>query len=114
MHVRVGMSSPYLSDEFMGHIRTCVEKARNENMLAWLYDEDKWPSGYAGGYVTKKRENRQKYLLFTPKEPTALEEGEKLLGILFNGTPVSKKLKVLLWMMRYPPCVSDLLKKEIT
>ena len=81
MHVRVGMSSTYLSDEFMGHIRTCLEKARREHMLAWLYDEDKWPSGYAGGYVTKKKENRQKYLLFTPNIPVNLEEGEKLLGI---------------------------------
>ncbi len=66
MHVRVGMSTPYLSDEFMGHIRNCIDKAKANNMLAWLYDEDKWPSGFAGGLVTKDEENRMKYLLFTP------------------------------------------------
>ena len=65
MHPRVGMSTPYLTDEFMKLIRGCVEKARGEDMLAWLYDEDKWPSGFAGGYVTKDEENREKYLLFT-------------------------------------------------
>ena len=57
MHVRVGMSTKYLSDEFMAHIRACTDKAKREHMLAWLYDEDKWPSGFAGGYVTEKKEN---------------------------------------------------------
>ena len=65
MHVRVGMSTTYLSDDFMALIKGSVTKARQNKMLAWLYDEDKWPSGFAGGYVTKKKENRAKYLLFT-------------------------------------------------
>ncbi len=66
MHVRVGQPVRYLSDEFMARIRSCVDRAREKGMLAWLYDEDKWPSGFAGGYVTEKEENRQKYLLLTP------------------------------------------------
>ncbi|MBQ5824830.1 MAG: hypothetical protein IIW48_08490 [Clostridia bacterium] len=65
MHVRVGMSTEYLSDDFMNLIRGSVETAKEKKMLAWLYDEDKWPSGFAGGLVTKKKENREKYLLFT-------------------------------------------------
>ena len=65
MHPRVGMATPYLTDEYMDLVGECVEKARDEKMLAWLYDEDKWPSGYAGGYVTKNTENRQKYLFLT-------------------------------------------------
>ena len=69
MHTRAGMSVPYLSDEYMGKIRTCVEEARKRGMLAWLYDEDKWPSGFAGGLVTRKEENRQRFLLFSPRKP---------------------------------------------
>lgn len=65
MHTRVGMSTKYLSDEYMALVKACNEKAKEENMLSWLYDEDKWPSGFGGGYVTKKKENRQKYLMFT-------------------------------------------------
>jgi len=65
MHTRVGMSTKYLSDEFMDFIKTCNEKAKQENMITWLYDEDKWPSGFAGGYITRKKENRQKFLLLT-------------------------------------------------
>ena len=66
MHTRVGMSTTYLSNEYMEFIRACTEKAKNDNMLAWLYDEDKWPSGCAGGYVTKNHKHRQKYIVFTP------------------------------------------------
>ncbi|MBQ7183326.1 MAG: hypothetical protein IJR97_05005 [Clostridia bacterium] len=69
MHTRSGMSIKYLSDEFMDKVRLCVEEARKNHMLAWLYDEDKWPSGFAGGYVTEKEENRQRFLLFSPKAP---------------------------------------------
>ena len=65
MHTRVGMSTTYLSDEYMAFIKACTERAKEKNMLAWLYDEDKWPSGFAGGYVTKKLENRQKFLMLT-------------------------------------------------
>ena len=65
MHPRVGLATEYLSEEYMDCIKACVEKAKDEKMLAWLYDEDKWPSGYAGGIVTKDVENRAKYLLFT-------------------------------------------------
>ena len=44
-------------------------------MLAWLYDEDRWPSGPAGGIVTKDRQYRARYLLFTP-HPYGSEKAE--------------------------------------
>ena len=65
MHVRTGMATPYLSDEFMDLINACVEKCRQEGMLAWLYDEDRWPSGAAGGLVTREERYRARHLLFT-------------------------------------------------
>ena len=71
MHVRTGMDSPYLDEEFMGYIQDCITKAKEENMLAWLYDEDRWPSGAAGGKVTAgKPENACKSLLFTTEPYT--------------------------------------------
>lgn len=65
MHPRVGLATPYLSDEFMALVSSCVKKAKDEKMLAWLYDEDKWPSGFAGGMNTKDIEKRQKSLYIT-------------------------------------------------
>lgn len=74
MHVRTGMATPYLSDEYMALIKGCVDKAKKEDMLAWLYDEDRWPSGAAGGIVTKNPAYRQRYLKFSrsDKEPGEL------------------------------------------
>ena len=51
MHSREGLETPYLGDEWMTCIRETVKKAKETGMSAWLYDEDRWPSGYAGGRV---------------------------------------------------------------
>ena len=63
MHSRFGMDNEYLSDEFMSLVRACTDKAKEEGMLAWLYDEDKWPSGFAGGLVTKEPKFRQRQIV---------------------------------------------------
>ena len=73
MHVRTGLDTPYLSDEFFEMIGACIDKSEKEGMLAWLYDEDRWPSGAAGGIVTKDEAYRQRTLLFTK---TPYQEGE--------------------------------------
>ena len=68
MHVRTGLKNVYMSDEFLDRVRDCVDKAKQENMLAWLYDEDRWSSGAAGGIVTKDVRFRKRYLILTPFE----------------------------------------------
>lgn len=68
MHVRTGLKNKYLSDEYMELVKTCVEKAKSEGMLAWLYDEDRWPSGAAGGLVTCDEKYRARNLLWTTKK----------------------------------------------
>jgi hypothetical protein len=65
MHPRTGLDTEYLSDEFMDAVKACVDKAKSESMLAWLYDEDRWPSGFAGGLVTRDEKYRARCLVFT-------------------------------------------------
>ncbi len=65
MHVRQGLSTEYMGEEFLNLISSCVNKAKQENMKAYLYDEDMWPSGFAGGKVTCNKKFRQKYLNFS-------------------------------------------------
>ncbi len=66
MHTRVGMATPYLSDAFMDLIGACIEKGKEVGMNSYLYDEDRWPSGTAGGFTVKaSEENREKVLFFT-------------------------------------------------
>lgn len=49
LHARHGHTVPYLSEEWLAGIRHCVEVCATLGMTAWLYDEDNFPSGYAGG-----------------------------------------------------------------
>ncbi len=65
MHVRNGMKTEYMGEKFMDLVASCVNKAKRDNMLAWLYDEDRWPSGFAGGLVTKELKYRKRILLMT-------------------------------------------------
>lgn len=51
MHARVGYVTGYLSEEWMEFVKVCAEKARQTGSYAWLYDEDRWPSGFAAGKV---------------------------------------------------------------
>ncbi len=67
MHVRQGLETPYLSDAFLDAVEACTQRAEENSMLAYLYDEDRWPSGYAGGIVTKTVKYRNKGLSMTCK-----------------------------------------------
>ncbi len=65
IHSRSGLNTEYLGDEFFQMVKDCRDKAESEDMLCYLYDEDKWPSGYGGGMVTKTPKYRQKMIYFT-------------------------------------------------
>jgi len=51
MHARPGLITPYLGRKWMECIRATVEESKKAGVAAWLYDEDCWPSGPAGGRV---------------------------------------------------------------
>lgn len=65
IHSRNGLCTPYLGKTYLEMVRLAVECAKQHGMKVWLYDEDRWPSGCAGGYVTVERRFRQKSVLFT-------------------------------------------------
>ena len=51
IHARVGLTVPYLSDTWFERCELALGEAARLGMKVWLYDEDNWPSGYAGGRV---------------------------------------------------------------
>lgn len=68
MHSRVGLVTGYLSKEWFELVNACADEAEKTGTYAWLYDEDKWPSGFAGGEVPEKDEAfRARALLAIPK-----------------------------------------------
>lgn len=71
MHCRTGMATEYMGDAFMTMIKGCVARAKELGMEAHLYDEDRWPSGFAGGLVTKDPAYRSRFLVFSKTSPDA-------------------------------------------
>ncbi len=51
-HAREGLVTPYLSEEWFRVFEAVVEEASKRDFTVWIYDEDRWPSGFAGGYVS--------------------------------------------------------------
>ena len=68
IHPRAGLVTPYLGEQFMSCVKACVEDAKKTDTLCWLYDEDRYPSGFAGGAVTKDGRFRRRGLIFTTKK----------------------------------------------
>ena len=62
MHSRTGLETEYLGKKWFECIRLCAAEAHKIGLEAWIYDEDRWPSGSAGGLVTKNPRYRMKFI----------------------------------------------------
>ena len=62
MHSRTGLETEYLGEEWFELTNKCADYGYGKGMEAWLYDEDRWPSGSAGGMVTKEEKYRAMYM----------------------------------------------------
>ncbi|WP_028548326.1 glycosyl hydrolase [Paenibacillus sp. UNC451MF] len=51
IHSRDGLETEYMGREWLDCVRRTVDTAAELGMQVWLYDEDRWPSGFAGGLV---------------------------------------------------------------
>lgn len=61
-HSRTGLATRYLGDEWFSFINACADKGEKHGLQTWIYDEDRWPSGSAGGMATSKPGNRMKFI----------------------------------------------------
>lgn len=78
MHSRYGRITPYLSEDWHKMIGAAVDEARKFGMHAWLYDEDNWPSGSAGGQTVRENHrfaasNLKPFIEDIVKGPTTLD-----------------------------------------
>lgn len=62
MHSRTGLETEYLGKEWFEDTSACIRYAEKKKLEPWLYDEDRWPSGSAGGMATAKRKYRASFL----------------------------------------------------
>ena len=66
LHCRTGLATEYLGEEFFETMEAVAAELKREGMLTGLYDEDRWPSGFAGGKVTETDTYRKRFLVFSP------------------------------------------------
>ena len=55
LHPRPGLLKPYGGDAWFEFIRRTVDRCAERGLDVWLYDEDPYPSGNAGGRMTMER-----------------------------------------------------------
>lgn len=79
LHCRTGLATEYLGKEFFETMEAVVAELKREGMLAGLYDEDRWPSGFAGGKVTEDEAYRKRFLVFSSWRKE--ERGERMCGV---------------------------------
>ena len=51
VHPRPGLMTPYLSDDWFRLWKIALNEAERLDMNVWIYDENSYPSGFAGGWV---------------------------------------------------------------
>ncbi|MEI7437479.1 MAG: hypothetical protein WCL16_11820, partial [bacterium] len=76
LHPRAGNLIPFASSEWFVMIKALVAEAARIDMKLWLYDEDPYPSGAAGGLVMNERPDLKSRVMVSVEKPAALKAGE--------------------------------------
>ncbi|MCR4412397.1 MAG: hypothetical protein NUV77_08235, partial [Thermoguttaceae bacterium] len=81
VHPRPGLMTPYLSDEWFRLWKIALDEAEKLDMNIWIYDENSYPSGFAGGWVPELMpESRGRGLAFKI-EKTPGKPGPEVVGV---------------------------------
>ena len=81
VHPRPGLMTPYLSKDWFRLWQAALDEAERLGMNVWIYDENSYPSGFAGGWVPEEMpESRGRGLSFLETK-TAPAWSDKLVGL---------------------------------
>jgi len=87
VHPRPGLVTPYLSDEWFSLFRTAVETGKELGLNVWIYDENSYPSGFAGGHVPAALPDAASSGLRLVRVEGVPEQGENRIAAVFLRTP---------------------------
>ncbi|HEY4208300.1 MAG TPA: RNA polymerase sigma-70 factor, partial [Puia sp.] len=99
VHPRPGLITEYLSKEWFDDYAYTVKKAKELGLDVWIYDENSYPSGFAGGHVPDEMPEsyNQGEMLHLTKTSTPPQEAGKYVYVLKeeNGTftDITSRLK---------------------
>lgn len=92
IHPRPGMLTEYLSERWFELVRHTVRECRRLGLIPGLYDENSYPSGFAGGAVPAKvPDTRSQYTLPIRGSGTKLPQGSiATYALNENGQPTHR------------------------
>ncbi len=97
VHPRPGLMTPYLSDEWFARWEDALKVGRERGMLVWIYDENSYPSCFAGGYVPEQMPESRCLGISLEKKKTVDPSSDKIYAIYEKTADgykdVTKKLK---------------------
>ena len=92
IHARAGLKTPYMGEDWMDCVEACIEESRLVGIKTWLYDENGYPSGFAGGNVPGRGLSfQQKHLHF---ERLAVKDCIGLDFVLGHYAPHGEGMRV--------------------
>ena len=68
MHARGGLMTEYMGEDWFTATQACIDEAEKLGMHAWCYDENGWPSGFAGMKLLEDESNWVHYLTCETKD----------------------------------------------
>jgi hypothetical protein len=81
VHPRPGLMTPYLSKDWFRLWKVALNEAERLDMNVWIYDENSYPSGFAGGWVPELMpESRGRGLTFREAKAAPKWSGD-LVGV---------------------------------
>ena len=112
MHARGGLTTPYLGEKWFSCVRACLKRAKELDMEAYAYDENGWPSGFAGGKLLEDENNRDCHLTFSfgKYDPSSFVSYDLSTDKLIKTTSGDNNLNVFL---NISTSTVDILNKDV-
>ena len=97
IHPRPGLMTPYLSDEWFRLWKLALAEAQRLGIIVWIYDENSYPSGFAGGFVPELMPDSRGMGLTIQKEKLSPKWSADIVGV-FRPLPdgfenITEKIK---------------------
>jgi hypothetical protein len=87
LHPRYGLMTEYLSSHWFDLVKYSRDVAKELDMKLWIYDEDSYPSGFAGGHVNEQMpESYNQGVALVPHEmyTLSLDENQRIQYVFKN------------------------------
>ncbi|MFX0098752.1 MAG: hypothetical protein ACFFCS_04165 [Candidatus Hodarchaeota archaeon] len=78
LHARGGRITPYMSEEWLSACSETIKHGSKIGLKVWLYDEDGFPSGYAGGKTIESNPTEYSANFIVLSDEYEVEPGEDL------------------------------------